>query len=357
MAGIGFELKKIFVEKGLLANIRAYFYSIFVTIGPIIISVLVITTMQFILKAMGVNYLDMELLQATIMYSFIFSVILSSGFCMIISRYVSDLLYLGKENDVLPTLIGSIATISVVAGIIGIIFYWKSPINIIYKFCAYLLFVELTIEIVLSIYVSAVENYKRVAYSFFISTGIAIILAYILIKFNITSEILAILIAFDVCIAIVILMLSLEVQSYFVNRSDNYFNFISYFEDYFYLLLTNVFFTMALYAHNFAFWNYDKTSRLVQGTYVYSPFYDIPAFYAFLSITPTLVIFAVQMETAFYEKYRDYFYLINNGACYEDIEEAKKSMKRVMFKELLYVMEMQLFFSFAFIILGMLFST
>ncbi|WP_432402840.1 exopolysaccharide Pel transporter PelG [Wukongibacter sp. M2B1] len=352
MAGIGFELKKLFKNRGLMANVRAYLYSIFVTVGPIVISVVVITLLQFLLKNIGIERYKREVLQATIMYSFIFSVIFVSGYCMMLSRYLSDRLYLGKKEDVLPALYGSLSIILIISGIIGFVFYYRSPLNTIYKFFAYLLFVELIIEMVLSVYISAVKDYKRVAYSFLYGTLLAIMTGYILMTYTILDKILSVLIAFDLCILVVIILLAYEIQKYFREKSTLYFNFIKYFSDFYLIFCTNIFYTVGLYAHNFVFWGLPEMNHIVENTYVYAPSYDIPSFYAFLSIIPTMVMFVVKVETAFYEKYRNYFYLINNGACYEDIEVAKNEMKNVIFKELVYIMEIQLFFSIGFMILG-----
>ncbi len=67
----------------------------------------------------------------------------------------------------------------------------------------------------------------------------------------------------------------------------------------------------------------------IADTYVYAPSYDIPAAFAFLSLTPTLVMFVVKVETAFFEKYRSLFYLINHNASYNDIAYSKEEVLNV----------------------------
>lgn len=352
MAGIGFELKKLFKKEGLLSNLRAYLYSIFVTVGPVVISVIAITFMKFLLTYIGVARYDIEILQGTIMYSFIFSVILSSGYCMVLSRYLSDRLYMKKEEDILPALYGSLSVMIFVSGVIGVIFYFPSPMNDVYRFFSYLLFVELTIQMVLNTYISAVKNFRKVAFSFLYGTIVAAVIGYLLIRYTVLDEILAVLIAFDLCFFLVIVLLTFEIQQYFGRKSTLYFNFIKYFRNFRMIFFTNLFYFIGFYAHSFVFWSFPETNHIIENTYVYSPVYDIPSFYAFLSIIPTMVIFIVKIETAFYEKYKNYFFLVNNGACLEDVEVAKREMKRSIYKELIYIMEIQLFFTIAFIILG-----
>ncbi len=103
------------------------------------------------------------------------------------------------------------------------------------------------------------------------------------------------------------------------------------------------------------FWRFSDFSISIADTYVYAPSYDIPAAFAFLSLTPTLVMFVVKVETAFFEKYRSLFYLINHNASYNDIAYSKEEVLNVTTKEVQYMMEIQLFFSIIFIVLGSIF--
>ncbi len=352
MAGIGFELKKLYKNTGIMASLKAHMYSVFVTVGPIIISVAAITFMQFLLRYIGVERYRRDVLQATIMYSFIFSVILSGGYGMLLSRYLSDRLYLNKKEDILPSLYGSVSIIVVVAGLIGCIFYYISPMDTVYKLFSYLLFIGLVIQTLLGVYISAVKNIKLVAHSFAYGTVLGLAAGYVLVRVFGIDEILSVLIGFDMCILVVIVVLAVEIQQYFREKSTLYFNFIRYYDHYYLVFLTNLFYMTGLYAHNFIFWFFSDMKLVVESTYVYAPPYDLPAFYAFLSIVPTMVMFVVKVETEFYEKYNNYFYLINNGACREDIETARDDMKKTVYKELVYLMEIQLFFTIAFMILG-----
>ena len=63
-------------------------------------------------------------------------------------------------------------------------------------------------------------------------------------------------------------------------------------------------------------------------------FYDVPAFFAFISVLPTLVMFVVSLETAFYEKYKLYYLNILNNGTVKDIEQAKGEMKKTLMREI-----------------------
>lgn len=352
MAGIGFQLKKLFYKRGLANTLKAYFYSTFVSIGPVIISVIAINFMQFFLKELGVDRLDMELLQATIMYSFMFAVVLSSGYCMFISRYLSDVLYDGKDEDILPALLASLASVVVICGIAGIIFYSRSPLPIFYKVLAYCLYIGLVVEMLLAVFVSAINDYKEVSLGFLYGFVVAGILAFVILYFKWLNIIYTMLLCFDVSIFIVSVILARAIKKRFHLKSNAYLTFLKTIREVYPLWIINFLYTSGLYTHFFAYWLFGEVGQVVRETYLYAPYYDIPASFAFLTIMPTLVLFVVKLETGFYIKYRSYFYMINNGASYEDIEVAKQEMKRVLNKELIYIMEIQLFFSILAMVLG-----
>jgi len=79
MAGIGFELKKLFGNKGYLSIARAYLYTAIVTVGPTILCMAMIVSLQLFLIFMGVGIAERELFIAAVTYSFVFSLILTSA--------------------------------------------------------------------------------------------------------------------------------------------------------------------------------------------------------------------------------------------------------------------------------------
>ncbi|MEE8324627.1 MAG: exopolysaccharide Pel transporter PelG, partial [Candidatus Humimicrobiaceae bacterium] len=117
MAGIGFELKKLFKEKGLFSNIRAYLYSILVSLGPFILCTLMIVAIQLLLVFMDVPVGQKELFIATVIYAFIFAQIFTSGFTMIVTRFVSDMLYSKKLDRILPSLYGIMIIVVILSAI------------------------------------------------------------------------------------------------------------------------------------------------------------------------------------------------------------------------------------------------
>ena len=104
MAGIGFELRKLFQGRGLLPGLRACLYSTFVTVGPALLCILMLTVLQQFLYELGVAVTQRELFMAAVIYSFVFSLILASSLTMVLARYISDKIYKNELEDILPSL-------------------------------------------------------------------------------------------------------------------------------------------------------------------------------------------------------------------------------------------------------------
>ena len=106
MAGIGFELKKLFRATGVLSVLKAYGYTGMVTAGPMLLGVLFLLSISTIGKLSGLSKNDQDLLVCMITYSLLASMLVTSIFSMVMTRYVADLLYQEKDEDVLPSLEG-----------------------------------------------------------------------------------------------------------------------------------------------------------------------------------------------------------------------------------------------------------
>jgi polysaccharide biosynthesis protein PelG len=140
-------------------------------------------------------------------------------------------------------------------------------------------------------------------------------------------------------------------KNFFGRSSKKYFEFLRHFDKYPSLFFISFFYTLGLYIHNFLFWTSELGVK-IGNTYIYAPTYDVPTFYAFLSIMPSMIVFVVSIETSFYDKYRTYYTLITGKGNLNDIENAKKDMTRTLWSEIRNIMEIQLFFTLIFIAVG-----
>jgi polysaccharide biosynthesis protein PelG len=104
---------------------------------------LLINAAQFFLGRAGATFSETELFLAGTLYSFVFSQLITGGFMLLLSRYLSDQLYSQKYENILSSLYGVIAVCFLLGGLAGILFYLLSPLDFLFKFISYLFFMEL----------------------------------------------------------------------------------------------------------------------------------------------------------------------------------------------------------------------
>ena len=122
MAGIGFELKKLFAGRGMIMKIRAYAYASIVCSGTMLLAIVLLLGVQSIANVSGVSEVERERLVVMMVYAMLLSLLLTSGLQMLLSRYVADQLYQDSPERVLPSLFGASLLIMVPGGVLYALF-------------------------------------------------------------------------------------------------------------------------------------------------------------------------------------------------------------------------------------------
>lgn len=351
MAGIGFELKKIFNNNSIINNIKGYFFTTIVTVGPFILIMTMLIFIQLMLKLYNKPYHYRELFTISVVYSFIFSQIISSGFAMIITRFVADKLYSKEYEDILASIWGVSSIALLIGFLIPIVFFWNSPLSLILRILTYVLYMQLIIMWLFVVFLSALKDYTKIFKSFTIGAIVAVFFAFLVIHYNLINIIVGLLLAVNTSILITLSLLFFNIVKFFPEKSTRSLLFLDWLDRFPSLFFINVFYTCALYIHNIIIW-FSPMGRHIAGTYVYAPLYDVPTFYAFLSVIPSMTIFVVFVEVNFYDKYKKYLALITGKGNYFEITNAYKEMKNVLWYELTNLVELQLVFTFLSMILG-----
>jgi len=351
MAGIGFELKKLFKGAGLFSRVRAVAYSALVSLGPFVLCTIIIAAILLLMNFVDISYKERELFIATVVYCFIFSQVFAAGFKMVITRFIADMIFTEKFDMILPSFYGLLSVVLPLAGTAGIIFFWSSPLYFVLKLASYLLFMELIMVFIMMEYLSAVKDYMKIVKSFLAGILAIVVLAFVFLKYSDIDAVTGMLVALDTGFIVIISSLFVYLKRFYGKSSCRYFNFLVHFDKYPSLFFAGLFYTVGMYVHNFLFWTTGLGVR-IGDTYVYAPIYDVPTFYAFLSIMPSMVMFVVSVETSFYEKYKAYYALITGRGNFKDIENARKDMTRVLWSEIRNILELQLFFTLVFIAAG-----
>lgn len=161
MAGIGFELKRLFAQRSAIGYFRAYSYTAIVTSGPFVLMTVMVLVIQQLFKYFGINYAQTQMYVVSIIYPFIFSHIISSGFSIIITRYISDKLYEEEYDEIVPSLYGITSITILFAAIIGVLFFARAELSLPLKWITYIYYLQMIILWLQSVYLSALKDYKK----------------------------------------------------------------------------------------------------------------------------------------------------------------------------------------------------
>ncbi len=352
MAGVGFELKKLFTARTAAGHIKAYSYSAMITAGPFALMTSMVLAVQSLFVYYGIAEEASRIFVASVVYAFVFSQIFSAGFIMVLTRYLADSLSLGRFSDATASFFGMGAILTTLGAVAAGIFFWDKPLPLLTKWLGYLFFAELLLAWTESVYLSAVKRYSRLLVSYLAGVLLSIVLSWAFLEHSILQPEQSGLLAMDIGMGLINLLFLLCITEYFgmPKRGQN-FAFLPYFERHWRLFFTATFYMLGLFIPNLIIWQ-GGWGVSVGGTYLYSPIYDVVTFYAFLSILPLMTMFVVKVETNFYERYAHYFAFITQKGNFREIDDARKDLLHTLWFELRHIVEFQLVFTLVALAVG-----
>ena len=342
MAGVGFELKKLFRKRGGYVNtLKAYGVTAVVTEGPMVLSILMLFAQRYLLRLWGAVYATQEIYLITTTYIMIFSLILSNTFLMFISRFISDCIYEDRKEQILPSFFSIACYLLVLGALTGGIYILFLDISPLHKLLNFVQFEVMLILWAQMSYLSAIKKYMKILTGFLLAalTTIGItLLGMVLGMAPLTAAFLGSTLGY---LVLLVLYLQEMISFYPAGRMSLVILF-PYLDKYKSLIGVGFFTALGLFGHNFVFWFSEYRIDVIDHM-VYCMKYDVPCFYASLTIIPFLVIFVVALEVNFYKAYRKYFDTIQYGGTLSDIQTENKAMGKTLFRELAHVFELQFF--------------
>ncbi len=183
MAGIGFTLKKLFQEETFTQRTKAYLYSALVAAGPWIAAVLTVNALVILSEWIIEENVQRDLFMGTIVYSFVFSQILTAPWQLIITRYISDKLYLKSYDFIKPSSIGLTKIVGFSNLLVALLFYGGKDLPVPYKLMSIMLFVMLSMIWIIMVYLSAVKDYGLISKAYIFGGGITLALGLALANY------------------------------------------------------------------------------------------------------------------------------------------------------------------------------
>lgn len=336
MAGIGFELKKIYRKDGITRAAIGAVYSTLVTIGPMVLVIGAILLIYFLLGISSVGYADRELLSTTILYTFIFSVIITSPLNVILSRYLADKFYKEEYEGILNsyyvgmTMVCSLSSILFLP--IGWSLYVRGGVDLPFILAAYVQWISLVVLFFSLTYLHATKDYKVIASFFLLGMLTNVVLGLVLHYIFYIDVIHSIIYGMAAGFFLTAVCCYTYIKRYFHNTFGSYMESIRYFLSYKRLLLANFTYILGLYVHNFVFWTVPGRT-ITANTLISNQAYDMATCLAMFTNISTMVSFTVVVETKFHTTYKDYMESVIGGT-YRMIVKSKRSMFRTLAQQI-----------------------
>ena len=341
MAGIGFELKKLFLNKGIVLQARANLYASLVIAGPTLMGVLLLLGTRYISSFGGATNHQQDLIVVLITYSLLFSLILTSSLLFVLSRFVADMLYISQYERVLPSMYGAISLFLVIGTVLWGGFLLINDLKFDYSLYSFILFCEGVVAWVQVSYISAVKEYRGILAGFIIGVVGGLLCGYlfILLDYEVVASLLA-----GACISygVLIIDFTIVIHGFFPLGNGSPLKFLEWIDKYPQLPYVGLFSTLGLFIHLILMWS-SPWAVQVDGYFYHAPRHDIPALLAFLTSLATTINFVTTVEVNFYPKYRLYFSLLNGDGALINIERAYNEMLDVLKQEIFYLAIRQIF--------------
>ena len=343
MAGIGIKLNRIYSKNTIATNLMGFGYSTVITIAPMFLVIAAVIIMQILLGFSSIGYAQRELYSCTVLYIFVFALLTASPFNAVLSKYMSDVIYEEKYENILPCYYVGLLLNTLLSAALGIPFciheYVVGKVDILFVFTGYCGYMALMFVFYSMLYLSICKEYKKISAFFLMGMGTTVLLSLLLTKVFHVSVIYSMLISLDVGFMLIASLEYALVRSYFRNSSDRYADVLRYFKKYWPLVVTNFLYTLGLYMHNFVFWGTEE-HLVVADSFVCMPTYDMATCLAMFTNISASVIFISRVEMYFHDRYKKYSEAVIGGRGM-DIRIAKQRMFEQLSDELLNLVRIQ----------------
>ncbi len=349
MAGIGFELKKLFSESNVILKLRANLFSSVVIAGPMIMGAILLLGIKYLAVRAGASPHQQDLLITVITYSLLFSLLLINTISYALSRFVADMVYNNLHDRIMPSMYGSISLLLAIGAPAWALFLYLSKLPLEYSIFSFTLFCLTVVAWTQISYITDIKRYKEVIYGFTFGIVSSFVVGFILTTNNI--EVVSSLLA-SACIGYGAIMVTYTyvLHKHFPKGTGISLKFLEWINKFPSLPFVSFLTTAGLFVHLMLMWH-SPLGAQVHGYIYHAPPHDIPALFGFFTILVTTVNFVTSLEVNFYPKYKLYFSLLNKGGSLRDIEKAKEEMLTVLKQELLYLALRQMFVTMISIVL------
>lgn len=351
MAGIGFDLRRVFFEDKGFPKVSTAATSAFTSSGPWIFSIFTLSAIKFFIEPKMAKE-EFDALISLIIYSFIFSMIISSPIANMVTRHLSDVLYEKHFDELVSIFLIAVLITGIPSTLlcISFIYFFTSLKAHLYEILV--LFNGLSFLWIAMTFVSAMRDGKSVTYMFLAGMCVSFFGLYFYGYESLGSAI------FSFAIGVVLSLFGLYARLVVEFRGEFKFDISWLFtksKTIYSVLLSSLLFYGFMWVDKLIYWFYsDKSVMIVEGFFFF-PQYDFAIFVAYLMIIPMSAYFMVFVETVFFESLREYLDAIEKHNDIWVIEAKAHSLLLTFFKCIINLAIFGVLIGFAFFMLATLF--
>ncbi len=327
MAGIGFVLRKLSRQDNLVGTLQAYVISALISAGPWLFTILALGTMTAFFSKLASKEALGEFRQV-IIYNFAFSLVIAAPIFMIVTRYLADSIYSKDVSGTPGLLLGSMTLLFGIELPLASAFYFLyADIELGLAVTAIGNFLLISGIWLISIFITALKNYKAVTQAFALGMLATIAASTVLAEPFGSAGIIN---SFNLGLAIIMALLIARIFAEYSYPFKDPFVFFDYFKKYWEIALSGLVYNLAIWADKWIMWFAPEAERLSSGFFLY-PDYDSAMFLAYLTIIPSMAMFILSIETNFFEHYLKFYRDIQQMATFKQIRENQKKILECIF--------------------------
>ncbi len=324
MAGIGFVLRRLQQKDTLSGSFQGFLHAAVVSSGPWLMTVLALAAVYVATR--NVTFLeDVSDFRNIVMYNFCFSAVFSAPIVMVSTRFLSDCIYRSDLRQAPGMLVGSLTILYAIAGPVAFAFYFGvSKLPGIESLLAVMHFLLVCTTSVVSVFLSALKNYRGISASFLIGLGLSVVGSIVLSN---RYEVTGMLVGFSFGFVFIVGAVISQIMGEYPRDCRNVFQILSYFPRYWDVALTAFFYVLGTWVDKWIMWFSPQAIETSAGLVMYPP-YDSAMFLAFLTMVPALAVFVLNSETSFFELYLKFYRGILGHRSYKVIQKNHGDLMR-----------------------------
>lgn len=330
MAGIGFTLRKLALQDNLLGLVQGYALSGVVSMGPWLLTILALSAINVLGGRLG-GLNAVADFRTVVIYNFALSLVLSGPMLVVLTRYLADRIFERRVDHAQDVFLAALAlTLVLQAPPVALFYGLGVDLDPLVRLLAVVDFLLISGIWLGMVFLSAVKHYAAIGVAFLAGLSAGVVLALVLLP---GMGMAGILLGFNVGLAIVLFSMVGAIMATFPFPGGRPFAFLGYFRRYWDLALIGLVYNLAIWVDKFVMWTAPEALVMDSGL-VTNPLYDSATFLAYLTVVPAMSTFVIDIETAFFERYRRFYRDIQDHVSFAAIERNLKDLGALLLDKL-----------------------